>query len=146
MSRILGKKSKPQWNVAQFEEDERPVILRLLSAMPTASDPKDYPSLAVISWTYDGGESGMPSTEENARMRELEDILEAKIEKKKICIQTASRTGNGLREWNYYARSEEAFMAALNDALGHLPPFPIAIACYHEPDWRSFRDLLASQE
>ena len=146
MSRILGKKSEPKWCVAHFEEDEKPVILRSRSAMPVTPDPKDYPSLAVITWTYNGKDSGMPSTEENARMCELEDILEAKIERKNICIQTASRTGNGRREWNYYARSEEVFMAALNGALGHLPPFPIEIAFYDEPGWQSFQDLLASQE
>jgi hypothetical protein len=146
MSRILGKKPEPQWCVAHFEEDEKPVILRSRSAMPVSPDPKDYPSLGVITWTYDGQDSGMPSTEENVRMSELEDILEAKLENKKVCIQTACRTGNGRREWNYYARSEEAFMAALNGALGHLPPFPIEIAFYDEPDWRSFRELLDYRE
>src|SRR6185312_3738072 len=113
-------------------------------AMPVKPDPRGYPSLAVITWTYDGKDSGMPSTEENARMGEFEDILEAEIERKNFCIQTASRTGNDQREWNYYARSEEAFMAALNGALGHLPPFPIEIVFYDEPSWQSFQDLLSS--
>ena len=144
--RILGQKTDTQWWVAHFEEEEKPVVVRARSAMPVGLDPKDYPSLAVITWNYDGEESGMPSTEVNTRISELEDILEAKIEKKSICIQTASRTGCGRREWNYYARSEEQFMTALNRALGSLPPFPIEIAFYDEPDWRSFRDLLASKE
>ena len=146
ISRILGTRSAPQWCVAHLEEDGKPVILRSRSVMPVAPDPKDYPWLAVITWTYDGKDSGMPSTEENERMCELEDMLEAKIERKRICIQTASRTGNGRREWNYYARSEETFMTALNGALGHLPPFPIEIAFYDEPDWQSFQDILASHQ
>jgi hypothetical protein len=79
-------------------------------------------------------------------MRELEDALEATLEKKQVCLQTASRTGNGRREWNYYTRSEERFMSALNRALGHLPPFPIEIRFYEEPDWDSFQDLLLSKE
>jgi Family of unknown function (DUF695) len=146
MSRILGKKADTQWWVASFEEDEQPVVVRARSTMPVTPDPKEYPRLAVITWNYDGVESGMPSTEENVRMSELEDILEARMEKKGICLQTASRTGCGHREWNYYARSEEQFMDALNRALGSLPPFPIEIAFYDDPDWQSFRDLLTSKE
>jgi hypothetical protein len=147
ISRALGKKkADTQWWVGQFEEDDKPVIVRARSAMPATPNPKHYPSLAVITWRYRQEESGMPSPKDDARMNDLEDRLDSTLVKKKVCIQTASRTGNGLREWNYYARNEEEFMAALNWALGHLPPFPIEVAFYDEPGWDSFQDLLAAKE
>jgi hypothetical protein len=146
ISRALGRKDDTQWWVGHFEEDEKPVVVRARNSVPTTPNPKDYPWLAVITWHYEPDDSGMPSSEDSARMSEFEDAVESKMEKKRSCIQTASRTGNGRREWNYYARSEDQFMSALNDALGHLPPFPIEIYFYEEPDWDSFQDLLLSKE
>lgn len=74
----------------------------------------------------------------------LEDAIEAKMEKKGVCIQTASRTGNDRREWNYYAKNQDEFMAALNAALAGKPAFPIEIQFFDEPHWESFRALLAA--
>ena len=134
------------WFVAQFEEDDREVIVRSRSEMPSPEERQRYPELCVITWVYEGVDSGMPDSSENARMIELEDALEAEVEKRGLCVQTASRTGNDRREWNYFVRSEEEFIEALNGALGHLPPFPIEIRFYDDPEWDSLQDLLVCRE
>ena len=134
------------WFVARFDEDDRDVIVRARGEMPAPEERKRYSHLCVITWEYEGGESGMPDSCESARMFELENLLEAEVEKRGLCVQTASRTGNDRREWNYFVRSKEEFMEALNSALGHLPPFPIEICFYDDPEWDSLQDLLACRE
>jgi hypothetical protein len=133
-----------QWFVAHTDEDGKQVIIRARKTPPKPEEEKSYPWLAVISWKYRGEKSGMPSSVENQRMYALEDAIDAKMEKKGVCIQTASRTGNDRREWNYYAKNQDEFMAALNAALAGQPAFPIEIQFFEEPHWESFRALLAA--
>jgi Family of unknown function (DUF695) len=90
-----------------------------------------------------GGETGMPEKDEYGRMQELEEAIQAKMEKT-VCILTTTRTGNGLREWDYYTKSQEDFAAALKQTLSGKPQYPIAIRYYEEPNWESFRALLAA--
>jgi hypothetical protein len=52
-------------------------------------------------------------------------------------------TGENLREWTYYAKSEDGFMARLNYALAELPPFPIEIHIAFDPKWETYEQFNA---
>lgn len=49
---------------------------------------------------------------------------------------------NRASEWIYYAKSEEAFFARLNQALGAQPPFPIEIHIADDPKWSNYQAFL----
>ena len=44
-------------------------------------------------------------------------------------------TGSGIREWCYYVKSYDQFMADFNAALKGKPRFPIQIVHDHDPAW-----------
>ncbi|HXI93345.1 MAG TPA: DUF695 domain-containing protein [Blastocatellia bacterium] len=52
-------------------------------------------------------------------------------------------TGEDLREWTYYVKSEAEFTARLNYALAGVPAFPIEIHAASDPDWDMFERFKA---
>ena len=133
--------SENNWQILHLTEGDKHVIIRFLGSLPSEKKRIIFSELCVITWDYDHDESGMPDSEDHKRMNELEDILERELEECEIGIQSACRTGNGRREWNYFTASKSGFMSGLNGALGHLPPFPIEIRFFEDPHWDSLRDL-----
>jgi hypothetical protein len=136
--------SETNWSVAEGERNGLPVIVRFIAEMPSAETRGAYRWLTVISWSYAPGESGMPRPEDNQRMYDLEDALEASLESKGYCIQVISRTGGGIREYSYYIREREEFIDALNGALANKPRFPIEINFYEDPAWSELQNLYQS--
>jgi len=93
----------------------------------------------ILVWKYPS-ENGQPESAEHVRMNEMEDALESVLSQD-IAILALVSTGENLREWTYYARAEQDFMARLNFALLDTPPFPIEIHIAHDPDWQMYQDF-----
>jgi hypothetical protein len=123
------------WSVAEGTVDGLPLVVRYRSELPDQETRETYRWLAVISWSYSQGQSGMPQKEENARMNEMEDAVEADVESRGYCVQAVTRTGNGTRVWSYYIRERDEFTVALNRALSGKPRLPIQINFYEDPSW-----------
>ena len=51
-------------------------------------------------------------------------------------------TGADLREWIYYVKSEEGFLARLNQALGAQSPFPIEIHIAEDSKWSNYQEFV----
>jgi hypothetical protein len=72
-------------------------------------------------------ESSQPIPEDHQRMNQLEDMLESVLKEDGFATLALVSTGEDLREWTYYTKSETEFMARLNYALAGVPTFPIEI-------------------
>jgi len=68
-------------------------------------------------------------------MNQLEDLLESVLKEDGFATLALVSTGEGLREWTYYAKSESEFIAHLNYALAGLPGLPIEIHVGCDPNW-----------
>lgn len=55
------------------------------------------------------------------------------------CVLALVSTGEGLREWIFYARSESSFMDKLNQGLRGGPRFPIEIHAAPDPTWTTYQ-------
>lgn len=77
-------------------------------------------------------------------MDQLEDALAPELEDDGFATLAIVSTGDGLREWTYYAASADEFMDRLNVALSEASPFPIEIHDALDPDWRYYTDFLAN--
>jgi hypothetical protein len=129
------------WTVATAEVNGKPLIVRYRASAPTALDLATYGTLVVISWRFDGGESGLPASDARERMDDLEDRLTERLEPRGIAFHTATVTGDGVREWQWYARSAEEMMRNVNEALLGVPAFPIEISDEPDPQWQAYRGL-----
>jgi hypothetical protein len=85
----------------------------------------------------------MPHKEEHARMDALEDLLAPVLAGDDFATLALVSTGENLREWTYYAKSEDEFMARLNYAFIGEEPFPIEIHIESDPEWRMYEKFKA---
>ena len=140
LGRLLGALSGSAadgWSVARSQDPDngRLLILRFRSSRPP--ELASCPNLVAIVWPYESAD-GMPTRAERTRMNELEDLLEAAIESSKRGILTAVVTGNGVREWQYYAQDADVFLKSVNQALAGRPVFPVQISAEDDPEATAF--------
>jgi hypothetical protein len=122
------------------EEDGLPVIWRFLDVTPTDEQREQLQWLTIISWKYDREvRNGMPPVGVNESMVALEDAIEDAVVEEGFCYALSSRTGNGLKELNYYTRDRDAFIERFNGALAGHPRYPIEITFYHDPEWQELQ-------
>lgn len=76
-------------------------------------------------------------------MNLLEDMLEPMIENGHFATLALVSTGEGLREWTYYAKSGDDFMDRLNIALRAKPAFPIEVHVASDPTWGMYYEFRA---
>lgn len=149
LSSLKRKPSPPidpaidQWVIAEHEEEGLPIILRFRAEAPDIDLPS-YPVLINIYWRYEPGrDQGMPGSADYYRMVALEELLEP-AEAQGTGFQVLSITGNSRREWAWYVKSDQAFLAALNNLLAGQEQFPIEIEAASDPDWSNYRALLGT--
>lgn len=75
-------------------------------------------------------------------MNLLEDTLESALKKDDgFATLALVSTGEDLREWTYYTKSESEFMSRLNYALGGMAYFPIEIHTALDPNWEMYEQF-----
>jgi hypothetical protein len=135
--------SENTWSVATGEDDGKPLIFRIRNQPPSFAEKKAFPHLLAVSWQYESpNEQGMPSEEVAARMRQLETLLEEAFEDARQAFLTVVVTGNGVREWQWYARNPDDVMKLVNEALGELEPFPVGFSFQDDPEWAGYSRFL----
>jgi hypothetical protein len=114
--------------------NDRRIIFRFAQEFSPAFDRNSQPVRVIIVWRYQS-DSGQPSTEDYQRMNLLEDTLDAVLNANYFSTLALVSTGEELREWTYYAESEDGFMSRLNYALAGMEKFPIEIHIEFDPQW-----------
>ena len=121
----------------------RKIIFRYAKELSPSFDRASQPVRVIIVWKYQS-ESGQPVAEDHQRMNLLEDALESTFKQSSgFATLALVSTGEGLREWTYYTRSEHEFMARLNFAFAGMPAFPIEIHPAYDPDWNVYEEFKA---
>jgi hypothetical protein len=96
-----------------------------------------------VSWQYEPPNAqGMPSQEVVERMAQLEDLLMPAFEGAREAFLTVIVTGNGVREWQWYARNPDKAMQLVNETLGDLEPFPVQFSFQDDPEWQGYSQFL----
>jgi len=131
--------SDDSWSVATGDDDGKPLIIRIRNQPPSFARKEVFPHLLTVHWQYESpNEQGMPSEEIAARMSDLEDLLEPAFEGARQAFLTVIVTGNGIREWQWYARNPEVVMKLVNETLSELEPFPVEFSFQEDPEWAGY--------
>jgi hypothetical protein len=115
----------------------RRIIFRYPKQLAPSFDRSVQPGRIIIAWKY-VSESGQPNSDEHSDMNRLEDALEMALQGSPLATLALVSTGENLREWTYYAQSEDVFIERLNLAIEDMPPFPIEIHTAHDPEWSMY--------
>ncbi len=76
-------------------------------------------------------------------MNDLEDALEPVVNQDHFSTLALVSAGEGLREWTYYAASEDEFMTRLNCAFAGMQAFPIEIHMAPDTKWDMYEQFKA---
>jgi len=135
------------WSIATGEDNGKPLIFRIRDQPPRFAKQAAFPHLLAISWAFDpAAANGMPVPEDAERMAELEDLLEGGLEASQEAFLTVAVTGNGVREWQWYAGNPDTVMELVNETLGHLDPFPIQISFQDDPEWQGYNGFIGLKD
>jgi hypothetical protein len=134
-----------QWATAVSKNDKAgtAVIFRFAKEFTKNFRRASQPQRVVIQWPYTG-EKGMPARSEVEVMSQLEDALSPYMTSDGFATLAVVSTGNNLREWIYYAKSETEFLERMNKALAGMPHFPIQVVAAADPKWTSYEALKSS--
>ena len=120
----------------------RKIIFRYAKKFSATFQRDSQPIRIIIVWKYQS-ETGQPFAEDHQRMNLLEDSLESILKDDGFATLALVSTGEYLREWTYYAKSEDEFMARLDCAFAEMPTFPIEIHTASDPNWDMYEQFKA---
>jgi hypothetical protein len=121
-------------------DNGRRIVFRFAERFAPGFDRASQSVRIIIVWKYQS-ESGQPVSEEHKQMNLLEDTLEPVLEQGRFATLALVSTGEDLREWTYYAKSEDEFMSRLNYALLGMSAFPIEIHIEQDPSWQMYEEF-----
>ena len=115
----------------------RVIVFRFVKEFRAGFEKSSLPDRVILAWRYES-ESGMPATAERDAMDRMEDLLAPVVEKAGFAMLALVSTGENLREWTYYAKSEKEFLRALNSVLAQQPRLPIEVHAAPDPAWSTY--------
>jgi len=95
--------------ISTNESNGRKIIFRYIKEFRPDFQLMEQPDRVILMWKYQS-EQGMPQLEERERMDQMEDALEPLLLKDNFASLALVSTGENLREWIYYAKSEYEFI------------------------------------
>ncbi|OZI47421.1 hypothetical protein CEK29_01350 [Bordetella genomosp. 5] len=134
------------WSMAEGQLDGQPLIVRSRSALPDEADRHVFDKLIIVSWSYTANDVGMPQDEDNQQTIQFEDAIDESLQDQDVGYLTGCITGNGKKEWRYYARDVDAFMSRFNLGLAGHPEYPLEIRVFQDPDWAGLSELFPNTE
>jgi hypothetical protein len=120
----------------------RKIFFRFPSAFSPAFNRASQPIRIMIVWKYQSA-NGQPETQDHQHMIEFEDILGPVLDQDGFATLALVSTGENLREWTYYAQSEDGFAARFDYAFVGRSAFPIEIHAAHDPLWQTYEEFRA---
>lgn len=135
--------SESNWTMATGEDDGKPLIFRIRNRAPSFATSATFPHLLALTWQFDPtSNNGLPLSDALERMLELENVLEPAFANARQAFLTVVVTGNGVREWQWYAKDPDEIMKLVNEVLGEKDPFPIEICFQDDPNWMGYSRYL----
>ena len=133
-----------QWQILETAESGRPVIVSVPKQLPNSTTREDFPWMTSIEWPYPIRERGMPPDALLDEMYKLESEVERGVASKNLCRLVITRTGNGLREWTYYAKERKVAEVDIASIVKAGFPGTVRVSVRREPEWTTLRDVLSS--
>jgi len=134
--------NEDSWNLIESEIDGLPIVIRARSSLPAEADRQLFPFLVIVTWRYEGNETGMPLPGIVEKIASLDGVFGDLLEAKGTSIEAVAITGNSVKAWRFYACDTSAFMNAFNASLIDHPAYPLEFEAFHDPSWEALAEFL----
>lgn len=130
------------WLVGESDNEGMLEVYRVRENIPAHVTIADYPNMICVVWEYENQlGNGMPSNEIAEQQVTFEEALDDFIETGGANEHMVVVTGNGRKEWIWYAKNPDHWIEEFSQALDGLPQFPVEIQGYDAEGWRAYNDL-----
>ena len=120
------------------------MIVSVPKQLPNSATREDFPWVTSIEWRYPIREGGMPPDALMDEMYKLENAVERAVVSTNLCRLAITRTGNGLREWTYYAKDRKVAEVDIANIVKAGFPANVKVSVRREPEWTTVRDVLTN--
>lgn len=97
--------------------------------------------LVHVGWRYNAHPDGMPDNMDAELMGRVDEALKAEFKKDKCAYMVGIYTGDGRRDWLFYAHSLLIFGKVFNRALEEIETIPIEIEAQSDPEWSEYEEM-----
>ena len=98
-----------------------------------------------MTWTYEPDAKGMPDLETSTLMEKVQDAIEDCFMKDPTALGTGIYAGDGLRNWEFYARSLHIFQRKINEVLSAFPELPLSFHAEEDPNWEEYDEMCQTE-
>jgi uncharacterized protein YndB with AHSA1/START domain len=116
------------------------ILFRVVKHFSSGFNKTEQPVRVILEWPYKGS-NGQPVGTEGAAMNAFEDAVDPMLLEDGFATLALVSTGEDLRKWTYYARSEAEFLARLKRALARHPVYPVNIQIAADPGWSRYQEI-----
>ena len=129
--------------ISTHKDNGRKIFFRFAQEFLPQFDKASQPNRIIVVWEYESN-TGQPFAEDHQQMEIFEDLLGPRVFEDDFATLALVSTGENVREWNYYAKSEDEFFVRLNEAIG-AQVFPIEVYVEIDPDWTYYETFMTGK-
>lgn len=129
------------WTSPMTGDGGRTVIVTGRDYMEKVMKSGKYPYLIRVSWRYNSLPDGFPDEIDAEAMGRVHDALIDTFAKDNVAYPVAVYTGEGCRDWLFYARSLPLFGKVFNRALEEIETLPLEIEAQSDPEWSEYLEM-----
>ncbi len=101
-----------------------------------------FPNLIQVSWRYNSLPDGFPDEADAELMGRVSDAFETTFRKDKVAYLVGIYTGEGRRDWMFYAGNLNIFNKVFNRALVDIEEtVPFEIDAESDPGWEHYAEM-----
>lgn len=130
-----------QMQIAEFDDNtyqpsdfpDTPIPMIYKGADSISATEKRALSFKIrVTWKY-SSKGVIPAPRDRVRMDEMERLILPAVQDKGLAKWVCTVTGGNQRQWIFYTRSDEAFIAQTQAVLAQTGPYPIELSARKEP-------------
>lgn len=134
---------KTRWWSAPLEgETGKRVIVTGRDYLDKVRASGKFPFLVRVQWAYNAEPDGFPEPADAELMGRVNDALEAEFKRDPVAWIVAIYTGEGRRDWIFYAHNLALFGKVFNRALADIEEtVPFEIEAQQDADWSEYEEM-----
>jgi len=131
------------WRIVEavLPSTRQAAVFRLRIRKPRIDNLKAFRFAMKVLWPYDGV---MPTPEVNEQQTTFDVALDELTGDNGYAELVRVATGNGLKEWLFYATDPEVFGENFNRLLSSRPQYPVTVEFEEDPEWQEWSSFVLS--
>ena len=130
------------WSAPLVGDGGKDVIVTGRDNLDKIRNSGKFPYLIRVGWKYNALPDGFPDETDEELMGRVHDAFSEAFHKDKTAYIVAVYTGDGRRDWIFYASSLGVFNKVFNRALADIEEtVPFEIEAQSDPGWEEYEEM-----